>query len=45
MLDPQLIADEAVRRFASSREQAEALMRNPIYKNVSRMIAGISASR
>lgn len=41
MLDPQLISDSAVRRIARSEEEAQALMRSPIYRNIARMVAGM----
>jgi anion-transporting ArsA/GET3 family ATPase len=41
MLDPGIVADNFVHRFAESPEQAERLMQNRIYKQVSRMIAGM----
>ena len=41
MLDPQLVADRVVRRFASSPEQQRRLMDNRVYRQVSRMVAGM----
>lgn len=41
MLDPGIVADNFVRRFASSDEEAERLIGNRIYTQVSRMIAGM----
>ena len=41
MLDPQLVADRVVRRFASSPEQQQRLMNNRVYRQVSRMVAGM----
>ena len=41
MLDPAIVADNFVRRFAENEEQAQRLMRNRIYRQVSRMIAGM----
>ncbi len=41
MLDPGIVADNFVNRFAESPEQAQRLQRNRIYKQVSRMIAGM----
>jgi anion-transporting ArsA/GET3 family ATPase len=41
MLDPQLVADRVIRRFASSPQQAERLMQNRIYQHVTRMVAGM----
>lgn len=41
MLDPGVVADAFVNRFAESPEQAHRLQRNRIYKQVSRMIAGM----
>ena len=41
MLDPGIVADGFVNRFAESPDQAARLMNNRIYKQVSRMIAGM----
>ena len=41
MLDPGVVADDFVNRFAESPEQAQRLQRNRIYRQVSRMIAGM----
>lgn len=41
MLDPGVVADQFVHRFAESPEEAERLMNNRIYRQVSRMIAGM----
>ena len=41
MLDPQLIADNVVQRFSSSKSDASTLMSNPIYRNVTAMVAGM----
>jgi anion-transporting ArsA/GET3 family ATPase len=41
MLDPQLIADGVVRRFSHTPEQAEQLLQNRIYRNVTAMVAGM----
>ena len=41
MLDPQLVADRVVRRFSRSPADAERLMANRIYKNVTAMVAGM----
>jgi anion-transporting ArsA/GET3 family ATPase len=40
MLDPQLVSDRLVRRL-STREEAERLTSNRIYKQLSRMVAGM----
>ncbi|MEE2788072.1 MAG: ArsA-related P-loop ATPase [Myxococcota bacterium] len=41
MLDPQLVADRVVQSFSSSRDEAERLLKNPIYQNVAAMVAGM----
>lgn len=41
MLDPGVVADAFVNRFAESPEQARRLQQNRIYRQVSRMIAGM----
>lgn len=41
MLDPQLVADRVVRRFARSPETARRLMDNRIYQQITRMVAGM----
>ena len=41
MLDPQLVADRVVHRFSRTPEDAERLMANRIYKNVTAMVAGM----
>ncbi|MEE2756194.1 MAG: ArsA-related P-loop ATPase [Myxococcota bacterium] len=41
MLDPQLIADRVVERFSGSNRDASTLMNNPIYQNVTAMVAGM----
>jgi anion-transporting ArsA/GET3 family ATPase len=41
MLDPQLVSDNVVRGFSKSPEDARRLLDNPIYKNVTAMIAGM----
>mgnify|MGYP001240600040 CR=1 FL=1 len=41
MLDPQLVADNVVRRFSRTEEQAEELLQNRIYRNVTAMVAGM----
>ena len=41
MLDPQLISDRVVQRFSSSTRDASTLMNNPIYQNVTAMVAGM----
>lgn len=41
MLDPKVVADRFVRRFAADDAQAERLMNNRIYRQISRMVAGM----
>lgn len=41
MLDPKLVSDRAVRKLASSPEEADRLLRNPVYGQVTQMIAGM----
>jgi len=41
MLDPQLVADRVVRRFAKNPETARRLMDNRIYQQITRMVAGM----
>ena len=41
MLDPGIVADNFVNRFAETPEQASKLQKNRIYRQVSRMIAGM----
>ncbi|HVY62267.1 MAG TPA: ArsA-related P-loop ATPase, partial [Planctomycetota bacterium] len=41
MLDTRLVSDSTVRRLTKTPEEAERLMRNPIYEQVTRMIAGM----
>ncbi len=41
MLDPKLVADSAVRRLSKSPEDAERILGNRIYQQVSTMVAGM----
>ncbi len=41
MLDPQLVSDQVVKTFSGSQTQAEQLLANPIYQNVTAMVAGM----
>ncbi len=41
MLDPQLVSDTVVRERSRTPDEAERLLTNPIYRNVSAMIAGM----
>lgn len=41
MLDPQLVSDRVVRGFSKSEEDAHRLLTNPIYQNVTAMVAGM----
>ncbi len=41
MLDPKLVADESVRRLTKSPEDAERVLSNRIYQQVSAMVAGM----
>ncbi len=41
MLDPQLVADRVVKRFSRTQADADRLMANRIYKNVTAMVAGM----
>jgi anion-transporting ArsA/GET3 family ATPase len=41
MLDPKLVADESVRRLVKNTEDAERVLGNRIYQQVSSMVAGM----
>jgi anion-transporting ArsA/GET3 family ATPase len=41
MLDPQLIAEQSVRRLAKNEQALKTLTNNRIYKELSRMVAGM----
>ncbi len=41
VLDPRRVSDETVRRLAPSPESAERMMANPIYQQVTNLIAGM----
>lgn len=41
MLDPKLVADDAVRRFAKSEEAARPILDNRIYRQATSMVAGL----
>src|SRR4051812_3115558 len=41
MLDPKLVADESVRRLTKNPEDAERVLGNRIYQQVSSMVAGM----
>jgi len=41
MLDPKLVSDTTVRRLVKDRRRARELMDNPIYQQVTQMIAGM----
>jgi anion-transporting ArsA/GET3 family ATPase len=41
MLDPQLVSDRVVERMSKAPKDAERLLANPIYRNVSAMVAGM----
>ncbi len=41
MLDPKVVADRFVQRFAADDQQAQRLMNNRIYRQISRMVAGM----
>lgn len=41
MLDPSVVADRFVRRFADSPEEADRLIGNRLYRQISRMVAGM----
>jgi anion-transporting ArsA/GET3 family ATPase len=41
MLDPKLVSDQTVRKLVSDPSEAARLMENPIYQQVTRMIAGM----
>jgi anion-transporting ArsA/GET3 family ATPase len=41
MLDPRVVADGFVKRFADSPEDAERLINNRLYGQISRMVAGM----
>lgn len=41
MLDPQVVSDQVVQRFSQTPQEAERLMQNRIYRNVTAMVAGM----
>jgi anion-transporting ArsA/GET3 family ATPase len=41
MLDPSVVADQFVNRFADTPEEAERLINNRLYRQISRMVAGM----
>jgi anion-transporting ArsA/GET3 family ATPase len=41
MLDPKLVADDAVRRLVKTPEEADRILSNRIYQQVSSMVAGM----
>ncbi len=41
LLDPQIVSDRVVRRLAKNPEERERLLNNPMYRNVSAMVAGM----
>lgn len=41
MLDPSVVADSFVKRFADDPEEAERLINNRLYRQISRMVAGM----
>ncbi|MCA9571830.1 MAG: ArsA family ATPase, partial [Myxococcales bacterium] len=41
MLDPSVVADQFVNRFADSPEEAQRLLNNRLYRQISRMVAGM----
>lgn len=41
MLDPKQVSDDVVNTFSKSEEQAKRLLDNPIYRNVTAMVAGM----
>ena len=41
MLDPQLVSDRVVHGFSKSEDDARRLLANPIYQNVTAMVAGM----
>ena len=41
MLDPQQVADNVVRNMSKSADDATRLLENPIYRNVTSMVAGM----
>ncbi len=41
MLDPSVVADRFVERFAETPEEAERLINNRLYRQISRMVAGM----
>jgi anion-transporting ArsA/GET3 family ATPase len=41
LLDPKMVADEAVRKLSRTPEEAEAFLQNSIYQNVTQMVAGM----
>ena len=41
LLDPKLVADEAVRKLSRTPEEAEHFLNNRIYQNVTQMVAGM----
>ena len=41
MLDPRTVSDQVVTRFSKTPAEAERLLHNPIYRNLSEMVAGM----
>jgi anion-transporting ArsA/GET3 family ATPase len=41
MLDPKLVADEAVRRIVKSEDEADKILKNRVYQHVTAMVAGM----
>jgi len=41
MLDPQLVSDNVVRRFAKTTAEADELLNNRMYRNITAMVAGM----
>jgi anion-transporting ArsA/GET3 family ATPase len=41
MLDPQLVSDNVVRSFSRTEDEANRLLNNSIYRNVTAMVAGM----
>ena len=41
MLDPQLVSNQVVEKFSKSPEEAQKLLNNRIYQNVTAMVAGM----
>jgi anion-transporting ArsA/GET3 family ATPase len=41
MLDPRKVSDDVVKGFSKTPAEAERLLNNPIYKNLSEMVAGM----